>query len=125
MDDVFDSLRALTVRPTERLHITDDDPAKLTIEGDEFDGMREGFGAVQTKKNCVSYHLMQVHCEPALLDDVSADLKKRMQASPASTSSTPTTTSWPSSINSPRAASIADGTYVRTIARPAGLRLLT
>lgn len=79
MDDVFDSLRALMVRQTERLHITDDDPGKLRIEGDEIGGKREWFGAVQTKKNYVSFHLMQVYCEPELLDDVSADLKKRMQ----------------------------------------------
>lgn len=36
------------------------------------------FGAVQIKKNYVSYHLMPVYINPALLDSISADLTKRM-----------------------------------------------
>ncbi|MEK7727143.1 MAG: hypothetical protein AAB354_01955 [candidate division KSB1 bacterium] len=37
------------------------------------------FGAVQIKKNYVSYHLMPVYMFPELLKDVSPTLKKRMQ----------------------------------------------
>ena len=37
------------------------------------------FGAVQIKKNYVSYYLMPVYMYPDLLDSVSARLKKRMQ----------------------------------------------
>ena len=37
------------------------------------------FGAVQTRKNYVSYHLMAVYAFPELLDGLSPDLKKRMQ----------------------------------------------
>jgi len=37
------------------------------------------FGAVQTKKNYISYHLMPVYVNPGLLDSISDDLKKRMQ----------------------------------------------
>ncbi|HEX6290278.1 MAG TPA: hypothetical protein VFZ66_13885 [Herpetosiphonaceae bacterium] len=37
------------------------------------------FGAVQIKKNYVSYHLMSVYIFPALLDQISPQLKKRMQ----------------------------------------------
>lgn len=37
------------------------------------------FGAVQIKKNYVSYHLMPVYVNPKLLDGISSDLKKRMQ----------------------------------------------
>ena len=37
------------------------------------------FGAVQIKKNYVSYHLMPVYVDPTLLDDISDSLKKRMQ----------------------------------------------
>ena len=36
------------------------------------------FGAVQIKKNYVSYHLMPVYVMPALLDDISPELRKRM-----------------------------------------------
>lgn len=37
------------------------------------------FGAVQLKKNYVSYHLMPVYTDPDLLETVSPELKKRMQ----------------------------------------------
>jgi hypothetical protein len=37
------------------------------------------FGAVQVKKNYVSYHLMPVYVFPELLGGMSAALKKRMQ----------------------------------------------
>lgn len=37
------------------------------------------FGAVQLKKSYVSFHLMPLYLEPALLDGISAGLGKRMQ----------------------------------------------
>jgi hypothetical protein len=37
------------------------------------------FGAVQIKKNYVTFHLMPVYLQPSLLDSVSSDLKRRMQ----------------------------------------------
>jgi hypothetical protein len=37
------------------------------------------FGAVQIKRNYVSYHLMPVYVFPDLLDDISARLRQRMQ----------------------------------------------
>jgi hypothetical protein len=37
------------------------------------------FGAVQIKKNYVSYHLMPVYANPRLLESISPELKKRMQ----------------------------------------------
>lgn len=37
------------------------------------------FGAVNVKKNYVSFHLMPVYVEPKLLESLSDSLKKRMQ----------------------------------------------
>ncbi|MEM6317261.1 MAG: hypothetical protein AAF960_06300 [Bacteroidota bacterium] len=37
------------------------------------------FGAVQIKKSYVAFHLMPLYCHPELLDDVSPELKKKMQ----------------------------------------------
>ena len=37
------------------------------------------FGAVQIKKNYVSYHLMPVYVSPELLNDMTPALRKRMQ----------------------------------------------
>lgn len=37
------------------------------------------FGAVQVKKNYVTFHLMPVYVQPALLESTSPELKRRMQ----------------------------------------------
>lgn len=37
------------------------------------------FGAVQVRKNYVSYHLMPAYIFPELLENISSGLKKRMQ----------------------------------------------
>lgn len=37
------------------------------------------FGAVQIRKSYVAYHLYPVYTHPELLDEISDDLKKRMQ----------------------------------------------
>ncbi len=37
------------------------------------------FGAVQTKKSYVSYHLMPVYEQPSLLDGISEGLREKMQ----------------------------------------------
>jgi hypothetical protein len=37
------------------------------------------FGAVQTRKSYVSYHLMPVYENPSLLDGISDGLRKKMQ----------------------------------------------
>ena len=37
------------------------------------------FGSAQIKKNYVSFYLMPVYMYPELLDDISPELKKRMQ----------------------------------------------
>ena len=57
------------------------------------------FGAVQTKKSYVSYHLMQVYEDPLLLDGISDALRKKCRGNPASTSLRRT---WPCSRNSMR-----------------------
>lgn len=38
-----------------------------------------GFGAVQIKKNYVSFHLVPLYIYPELLDNISVELKARMQ----------------------------------------------
>ena len=42
-------------------------------------GKPEFFAAAQVKKTAVSFYLMPVYCFPDLLDNVSPELKKRMQ----------------------------------------------
>jgi len=81
MNDVFEALRALLQAHTNSLDITQDEPGAFWVN--TFHVMSNGkplfFGAVQTRKNYVSYHLMPVYVNPALLSTVSPELKKRMQ----------------------------------------------
>jgi len=81
MNDVFDALKALMEPYTQSLDVTQDEPGKFSV--DTFHVMKNGkpmfFGAVTLNKRYVSYHLMPVYVKPALLDDVSPELRKRMQ----------------------------------------------
>ena len=81
MKEVFDALKALIEPHTRLLDIKRDEPG--SFYADTFHVMKNKkplfFGAVQAKKNYVSYHLMPVYVNPTLLDGVSQELKKRMQ----------------------------------------------
>lgn len=59
-----------------------DEPGDYTLIGPPTEaskGRDVWFGAVQARKNYVSYHLMPVYAFPELLDEVSPALRKRMQ----------------------------------------------
>lgn len=79
--DVFARLRAILdpyARSLERT-VDRDDELSLNTAHVQANGTPLWFGGVQIKKRYVSYHLMPVYVNPALLDDVSPGLKKRMQ----------------------------------------------
>lgn len=81
MDDVFDALKNIMEPHTRTLDVKSDEPGNFYV--DTFHIMKNKkplwFGGVQTKKNYVSYHLMPVYMNPALLEGISPELKKRMQ----------------------------------------------
>jgi hypothetical protein len=81
MDEVFDRLRDIMRRSSKQLVVVSDEPGSVSIESDDVkaNGKRRWFGGVQTKKNYVSYHLMPVYEHPELLDDISPELRARMQ----------------------------------------------
>ncbi len=59
-----------------------DKPGDYTLIGPPTEasrGREVWFGAVQTRKNYVSYHLMAVYACPELLDSLSPALRQRMQ----------------------------------------------
>ena len=66
---------------TRSLDVKHDEPGNLYV--DTFHVMKNKkrlwFGGVQVKKNYVSYHLMPVYENPKLLENMSPELKKRMQ----------------------------------------------
>ncbi len=79
--DVFTRLRALMepYAPNLETAVDRDDELSLNSGHVQANGTPLWFGGVQVKKRYVSYHLMPVYVNPALLDDVSPELKKRMQ----------------------------------------------
>lgn len=81
LDEVYAALLDVMTTHASDLTLTNDKPGSTTVESQDLDakGKPLWFGAVQTKQNYVSYHLMPVYEDPALLDNISAELKARMQ----------------------------------------------
>lgn len=79
--DVFDHLRALLTPYADRLDCTVDSATKYSLDAPHTmsNGKPLFFGAVEIKQRYVSFHLMPVYVDPALLDAISDDLRKRMQ----------------------------------------------
>ena len=78
---VFERLKPLLQRHADNLIVTDDGPGGYSLNTHFSPRWQKQlfFGAVQIKKNYVSYYVMPVYMYPDLLDGVSAALKKRMQ----------------------------------------------
>lgn len=78
---VFQALRSILLPYAERLSCTVDEEGNLNVGTNHIMKNKKPlwFGAVQTKKNYVSYHLMPVYVNPDLLESTSPELKKRMQ----------------------------------------------
>ncbi len=78
---VFAALKPLLAQYQGRLDCPVDEDGNYYLNSRHI--MKNGqplfFGAVQIKKNYVSYHLMPVYVFPELLDALSPALKKRMQ----------------------------------------------
>ena len=80
--DTFATLRAILKRHGGRLIATSDTPSEFMLAlRDRVDraGRPLAVAGVQVRKNYVSYHLMPVYADPALLKTISPALKKRMQ----------------------------------------------
>lgn len=79
--DVFAELRAVLLPFARKLDCTIDKGDELYVNTRHIQENKKPlwFGGVQIKKRYVSYHLMPVYVNPALLDGISPDLKKRMQ----------------------------------------------
>ncbi|WP_119071841.1 hypothetical protein [Aggregatilinea lenta] len=80
-DAVFNRLRAVLARHAPDMVVVHDTPGNYYLDT-PINGPNKKplfFGAVQIKKNYVSYHLMPVYMYPDLLDGLSNNLKKRMQ----------------------------------------------
>ena len=80
---VHDKLRTIMKKyEGGALKASPDQPGNYVLIGpptERSQGKDVWFGAVQTRKNYVSYHLMAVYAFPELLQGLSPELKKRMQ----------------------------------------------
>ena len=77
----FASLSKILRKHAAGLSIKTDEPAWLYIEIPATISKTKPkfFGAVQTRKSYVSYHLMPVYEDPTLLNGISDALRKKMQ----------------------------------------------
>ena len=80
-ETVFSHLRPLLARYADDGVVKTDEDDKYTLLGPQPDekGRDVWVGSAQIKKSYVSFHLMPVYRFPDLLDDISPELKKRMQ----------------------------------------------
>lgn len=78
---VFNRLKAVMKAYEPSLEVKADGPGDYSVytHHRRKDGYQYAFGAVQIKKNYVSYHLFPVYSCPELLEPLSPELKKRMQ----------------------------------------------
>lgn len=78
---VFGRLKAILVPYGDKLSVVRDDEHEYYLDTHHImnNGKPMYFGSTIIKKNYVSFYLMPVYVEPSLLDDVSDELRKRMQ----------------------------------------------
>ena len=81
MEAIFKELKTILSHYSVHLSTLHDKPGYYYLETNTKDGKGKPhfFGMVKQGPKKVSYHLMPVYCDPSLLDNVSADLRKRMQ----------------------------------------------
>ena len=78
---VFSALSKIMKKHEKQLELAADDEKNYSLNGpySEKFNKKLWFGAVQIKKNYVSYHLMPVYMYADLAKEIPANLKKRMQ----------------------------------------------
>ena len=78
---IFDQLKPILQAYESNLVVVADVPDNYTLNSPYVEKYKKEvmIGAVQIKKNYVSFHLMPVYMFPDLLDSMSPQLKKRMQ----------------------------------------------
>ena len=77
----FASLSKILRKHATGFSVKTDEPGNLYVEfsATTLKAKPKFFGAVQTKKSYVSYHLMPVYEDPALLSGISDGLRSKMQ----------------------------------------------
>lgn len=78
---IFEQLKSILKPYAEKLTLKIDTPETYYIDGPYSEKWKKQlfFGSAQIKKNYVSFYLMPVYMYPELLEEISPELKKRMQ----------------------------------------------
>lgn len=78
---VFEQLKSILKPHAQNLTVKTDTADTYYLDGPYSEKWKKElfFGSAQIKKNYVSFYLMPVYMYPELLQDISAELKKRMQ----------------------------------------------
>jgi len=78
---VFEQLKSILKPYASDLNVKTDTPDAYYLDGPYSEKLKKElfFGSAQVKQNYVSFYLMPVYMYPELLDDISPELKKRMQ----------------------------------------------
>jgi hypothetical protein len=78
---IFERLKGILASHAGGLIVTADDANNYSLDSERVGPNKKPlfFGAVQIKKQYVSYHLMPLYLYPALLNEISPTLQKRMQ----------------------------------------------
>ena len=78
---VFEALREVLAAHAKQLVVAVDEPGQYALNTDRPgpNGDPMYFGGVRLGKRYVSFYLMPVYVEPALLDEASPELHRRMQ----------------------------------------------
>lgn len=82
LESVFADLRGRMLRSSNGMKVAQDDPGNVVLKAPWSEpGKKEPawFGAVQLKKNYVSFHLMPLYALASLREGLSPNLEKRMQ----------------------------------------------
>ena len=79
--EVFQELKEIISNYSQHLDLVTDDELSYFLNTHHIMKNKKPmfFGAVQIKKNYVSYHLMPVYVDVSLLENISDPLRKRMQ----------------------------------------------
>jgi len=80
-NDIFLKLKSILKRYEPQLALVHDksDNYYLNTQISEHNKKAEFFGAVQSKKSYIAFHLMPVYYYPELLENLSPELKNQMQ----------------------------------------------
>ena len=78
---MFAALHPLLARHADTLNIVKDEPGDLQVQTRKLgpSGTAMSFGAVRLGPESVRFQLMPIHSHPAVIADLSADLRERMR----------------------------------------------